>query len=455
MHKQIVQFSFLCFLGFSSILSQAQRGRTVVDLSASNWKLWLDTEAKWQSDKLYAPPVNVKTLPVHVPTGGWEALNKAVGKTVHLPATVEQFYWGRNGNSFGVAGNYLGVSWFTTNVRVPATQKGKRIVLQFDAVRFRAEIFVNRKLAGYDLVNSTPFEVDITDYVKYGAPNEIAVRITDPNGKFDWRVSQNFLWGAYRTNPTHGFGGITGKVKLVTTDDIYISDVFIKNKPEARNIDVEVSTTNRSRGEASGTLQLQVKEARVGGKVVFQKAYPVSHLPVGTNTTSFAISVPEARLWSVDTPNLYRLNLEWVGGDKSADQYSQRFGFRWFEVREVAGDKQFYLNGKRIVLITSISWGFWPVNGIVPSDVLARKQVEAAKKLGLNMLNFHRTIGHQQVLDYADELGLLYYEEPGGNQYPADRFNASDSLGILQGNFYFTTRNEKLFRMIRRDRNHP
>ena len=39
------------------------------------------------------------------------------------------------------------------------------------------------------------------------------------------------------------------------------------------------------------------------------------------------------------------------------------------------------------------------------------------------MLNFHRTIGHSNVLDYADELGLLYFEEPGGNQYPISHFN--------------------------------
>jgi hypothetical protein len=71
------------------------------------------------------------------------------------------------------------------------------------------------------------------------------------------------------------------------------------------------------------------------------------------------------------------------------------------------------------------------------------------------MLSFHRTIGRTNILDYADELGLLYYEEPGGNQYPADRFNATDPLGSMQAIFYFTTRNEKLSRMIRRDRNHP
>jgi beta-galactosidase len=452
--KILLPTFLICWLLTTSVQAQ-NAGRSVVDLSNNTWKLWLDTNATWVNDTLYAPPVDVKRLPVNLPTGGWEALKKATGKTVHLPATVEQYYWGSNGNSFGLSGNYLGVSWFTTNFTVPQNQKGKRMALQFEAVRFRAEIFVNKKLVGYDLVNSTPFEIDITDYVIPGAANEIAVRITDPNGNFDWRDSQNFMWGNYRTNPTHGFGGITGKVKLVTTNKVYTSDIFVKNKPKANEIDVEVTTNNLTDRGVDGTMQLQIKETKANGKVVFTKSYPLWKLAMGSSTKSFNITVDNAKLWSVDSPHLYTINAQFTSADRSVDSYSQRFGFRWFEVRDVAGDKQFYLNGKRIVVITSISWGFWPVNGIMPSDALAKKQVQDAKKLGLNMLNFHRTIGQQNVLDYADELGLLYYEEPGGNQYPAERFNATDPTGKMAADFYFATRDEKLFRMIRRDRSHP
>lgn len=449
--------AIVLFLLFSNIVSaiRAQTGRTVTDLSRNEWKLCLDTAAKWKNEHLYAPPVILQSLPVNLPTGGWSMLEKIPGKTVRLPATVEEYYWGMNGNPFGVAGNYLGVSWFSTRFPVASASKGKRIVLQFEAVRFRAEIFINHQLAGYDLVNSTPFEIDITNFVKYGVINDLSVRITDPNGNFDWRDSQNFMWGAYRTNPTHGFGGITGKVKLVTTDKVFISDVFIKNKPEPNVIDVEVSTDNSTGIDLKGELLLEVKEAKSPGKVLYQKTYPIDNLSKGTNLKSYTLTLPNAKLWSVDSPNLYILNASWKGQNNTADNYSRRFGFRWFEVRDIAGDKQYFLNGKRIVLRTSISWGFWPVNGIMPSDELAKKQVSTAKAIGLNMLNFHRTIGQQNVLDYADELGLLYFEEPGGNQYPVDRFNSTDSLGKLQADFYFATRNEKLFRMIRRDRNHP
>jgi beta-galactosidase len=452
-HKKF--FSKWIILLLFPLTLHAQTGRSVRDISSLNWKLWLDTKASWINDTLYTPPVDLTRIPVNPPTGGWNVLQTAKAIAVKLPATVEQFYWGSNGNSFGVSGNYLGVSWFYTTLEIPAAQKGKRISLQFEAVRFRAEIYVNQQLAGYDLVNSTPFEIDISNYIKYGKANEIAIRITDPNGNFDWRDSQNFMWGNYRTNPTHGFGGITGKVKLVATDKVFTADIYIKNKPAINEIDAELTLTNTRSSSVSGSLAVSIKEAKANGKQVFSKQYTGITLQPGDNTSSYPISVEKALPWDTDNPNLYTMEATWLGDDHSTDLLSKRFGFRWFEVRDEKGDKQFFLNNKRIVVITSISWGFWPVNGIAPSDELAKKQVLDAKRLGMNMLNFHRTIGNQNVLDFADELGLLYFEEPGGNQYPANLFNATDPLGKMQAEFYFATRNEKLFRMIRRDRSHP
>jgi beta-galactosidase len=448
----------LALLSALALAARAQpgNGRFVQDLSNHDWRLWLDPAAPWVHDRLYAPPVEVAKLPVNSPTGGWAALAGAEGKTVHLPATVEQYYWGQNGNAFGLSGNYLGVSWFTTRVAVPAALQGQRLVLRFESVRFRAEVFVNQQLAGYDLVNSTPFEIDISKLVRYGQANEVAVRITDPNGNFDWRDSQNFMWGSYRTIPTHGFGGITGKVELVATPLVYVQDVFVKNKPALREVDVQITFANQTAQSTRGTLQLAVTAAGGAQPSVFTKEITLPQVPTGLSTRTVTVRLPTAKLWSVEHPNLYHVTATLNSAASRVDTYRQRFGFRWFEVRDVAGgDRQFFLNGQRIVLRTSISWGFWPVNGIAPTDALARKQVETAKTLGLNMLNFHRTIGQANVLDYADELGLLYFEEPGGNSYPANLFGATDSLGKKQTDFYLATRTEKLLRMVRRDRSHP
>jgi hypothetical protein len=443
----------LFLLVIFTINAYAQSGRSTIDLSDHNWSLWLDTAAKWQNDQLYAPPVDIKKVPVNLPSGGWAALNNHTSKIVHLPATVETYFWGSNGNKFGVSGNYLGVSWFTTKVMVPASFKGKHLRLQFESVRFRAEVFVNQKLVGYDLVNSTPFDVDISEAVKPGQINEIAVRITDPNGNFDWRDSQNFMWGDYRTQPSHGFGGITGKVALTATDKAYIEDIFVRNTPQPKRVAVQVTANNLTGKKADGVYQLSIQENKTN-KLVYQKQISESLKP-GTNVDSVDINVPDAKLWDVDHPELYNLTVRWKAASGTTDSYSQRFGFRWFEIKNVGGDQQFYLNNKRIVLRTSISWGFWPVNGIAPSDELARKQVADAKRLGLNMLNFHRTIGQRNVLDAADEMGLLYFEEPGGNQYPENLFHPKNELERKQTNFYMSARNEKVFRMVMRDRSHP
>ncbi|MCR4824523.1 MAG: beta-glycosidase [Bacteroidales bacterium] len=425
----------------SLLVAAAPLQRERIDLSGRDWNITLDLDASWENEELHLPPVDVSGLPVRIPSGGWALLEQPQVRGVHLPATVEEYLWGWNGETFGVTGNYVGVSWFETSVDIPADWAGRRVSIDFEAVRFRAEVFVNHRLVGYDLVNSTPFSFDVSDALEYGKRNVVSVRITDPNGNFNWKDSQVYTWGGYRTNPTHGFGGITGRVELTATDRTRVSDIFVMNRPDPRSITVQVSVQSESGSEAPVELVICEKD----GAEVYRKSYS-GPWPAGETVRSYDIRLPGAKLWSVDDPRLYDLTVR-LGGDSD----TRRFGFRWFEVRDVRGDRQFYLNGKRIVARTSISWSFWPDNGIMPSDELARRQVESAKALGLNMLNFHRTIGQRRVLDWADELGLLYWEEPGGNQYPANRFNDDD----LQSRFYFAYRDEKLRRMILRDRSHP
>lgn len=438
--KRFIVFTTFALLSLCAhATSPAQR--ETLDLSGHDWNITLDLDASWENEELHLPPVDVSTLPVRIPSGGWALLEKPQASGVHLPATVEEYLWGWNGETFGVTGNYVGVSWFETTVEVPADWRERRVSIDFEAVRFRAEVFVNHKLVGYDLVNSTPFSFDISDALEYGARNVISVRITDPNGNFNWKDSQVYTWGEYRTNPTHGFGGITGRVQLTATDRTWISDIFVQNRPDPHAIGVQV--TVQSDRATQKTLELSIRDR--SGAELYRKSWYGEWAP-GENVRQLDIRLPKARLWSVEEPNLYDLTVK-VGEDSD----TRRFGFRWFEVRDVQGDRQFYLNGKRIVARTSISWSFWPENGIMPSDELARRQIESAKALGLNMLNFHRTIGQRRVLDWADELGLLYWEEPGGNQYPANRFDDDD----LQSRFYFAYRDEKLRRMILRDRSHP
>ena len=163
----------------------------------------------------------------------------------------------------------------------------------------------------------------------------------------------------------------------------------------------------------------------------------------GPNTFKLHIMPTNAvRLWNLEFPALYICSGDLMDGQEHLDRAEQTFGFRWFAPEGIGTNAMFRLNGKRVVVRTSISWGFWPINGIFPTSELAEKQIRDAKDIGLNMLNFHRAIGQPIVLDMADELGLLYYEEPGGYK----------SAG---GSFSEALMREKVLRMVKRDRSHP
>lgn len=454
-NKIFIHSLLFAIFNIYSAVTHAQNSEPgdVLDPSQLKWTIRLDEEAKWQDDSLFVYPPEPEYLSINIPTSGWDWLYDQPGEDVTLPATVEQYFWNRDNNPYGVCGNYVGVSWFSTKVQVPENFSGKRIVIWFESVRMRAEVFVNNQLVGYDFIYGTPFQFDITDKVLPGRENYIDVRITDANGNFNWKDSQVFHWGDYLNVPSHGFGGITGDVKIIATDKSYIADVFIKNKPQVNQVDAQVTVINEKDETLKGIVTLSLSEHKKR-KVVYNFSYPLELAPADTTITNYTLAFEEAKLWSVESPNLYDLKVSWTGeGDSSI--LIKRFGFRWFEVRDVKGDRQFYLNNKRIVLRSAISWGFWPLNGVSPSDTLAQKQILIAKSLGLNMLNFHRQIGQTKVLNFADELGLLYFEEPGGNKYPANRYHPVDPLGKMQTEFYLKFRNERLARMVKRDRSHP
>ncbi|HEX4342176.1 MAG TPA: glycoside hydrolase family 2 TIM barrel-domain containing protein, partial [Verrucomicrobiae bacterium] len=440
---QFIATLTLCASIFFPFKSSAD-SRKEMDLSGQGWKLWLDKDAKWESDELFLPPVDMAKLPVNVPTAGWEALDD--GREVSVPGTVEE-YLSKGG---GPGDDIKGVSWWTRKIKIPTASSPRRLLLRFEAVRLRAEIFVNRKLVGYDVIGNTPFEVDITDAAKPGEEIELAVRVTDPGGNFDWRDSSSFQWGNYSIPMSHGFGGIIGKVRLVWCDPVYLDDVYVQNTPVVTNVNVIVTVKNTRDAVVRGDVEIGFQAKSDAERILWSYDVPLAFHSVltdivllpGTNILRFNASVANPKLWDVEHPDLYICSCTLRDGKAVVDQVNQNFGFRWFAPENVGSNAVFRLNGKRIVLRTAISWGFWPINGIFPTPELAQKQIQSAKALGLNMLNFHRCIGSPEVLDEADGQGLLYYEEPGA--YKAG-----------EGEFGEALAREKLLRMVKRDRSHP
>jgi len=471
------------------------------DISTSGWRLWPDRAAAWKDDTLYLPAeVKLNQMPINPPTGGWPALNDQCGIPVTLPSTVEEHFWGSfgtrpysheeaqrgPGTSFG-NGNYLGVSWWWREIHIPKFKPGQRIIVSIRGARLRSEVYCNGKLCGYSIMTELPFQADLTDAVKSGQPAQLAIRITNPGGHLDWIDfgSSRFTWGKYTFPPSRGFGGLDNDIQLDVRDDASIADLATINTPDLHQIHLIAEISSQS-APYEGSVHFQISRK---GKTVWQTNQPVT-LAAGENkTVTLDAYVDSALPWNVQTPNLYLAQASLHG--QKASSRSVNFGFRYFTAKNIGGtDAILSLNDKRIVLISSISWGFWGRNGLWPDQEMAEREVSDAKMLGLNCLQFHRNIGKPAVLDVQDRQGLLRYEEPGagkfamGDRYARGHFGPNgeylnegednddlnpkkdyvqpesvDTSG--QGSdgdatvFWEKYEEEKIMEMVKRDRSHP
>ena len=403
-------------------------GRTIA-VPDDGWRLWLDRAAPYEDDRIYLPSeVDLAALPVNPPTGGWGTLDRAEALTVTLPTTVEEHCWGllgerpytddeyryANDDPVPQNGAYRGVSWWVRDLDLPAALAGRRVLLHLRGARLRAEIFVNQRLVGYSILSELPIDCDVTAAIRPGARNRLAIRITNPGGRFDWRDSTTMMWGKLRLFRSHGFGGLDRGITL-THHPIaaHIADAWVLNTPDPHvaTAHVEIVSETPLSKEAAARVSAQLFDA-AGNPVPADMTVREVRIDGARAYVALTVNAPHARLWQLDDPALHRLRLAWGG-----DVREVRFGFRWFAPEGLGSDALLRLNGRRIKLYSAISWGYWGFNGLWPRPDLARREVHSAKALGLNCLHFHRNVGKAEVLDAQDEMGLLRVMEPGGGRF--------------------------------------
>ena len=359
-------------------------------------------------------------LPVHPPTGGWAVLNDQAGIGVSLPATVEEYLLEQGAGAHGgfdqSVGDRRGRGILSRRVVVVSAvyarrrlRPGERLVFYFPAGRLRSEVYVNGKLAGYSIISEAPFTADATDAIKPGETNLLAVRITNPGGRLDWMDFLTMTWGEYTLPATHALGGLAGGVEMQVRAPVSVSDLAVFNKPDPPL----GSPAGRNLLHGPGLRRARPLFHRPGWRRCLQRK-PIRFMlcPARTITTSIDATVGNAQFWDIDQPNLYQ-----ASATLPAVPHSDRtttFGFRWLEVRGLGTDAKLYLNGRRIVPRSSISWGFWAPNGMFPDENAAGREIAAMKALGLDTLQNHRHMPKSVVLDAFDRVGFMRYCEAGG-----------------------------------------
>jgi len=476
------RFILLFFFYFGVLHAQK-----IISISDADWRLWADVDAGWKNDKLYLPgEFSIDKLPVNAPTKGWDYLNSSNGINISLPATVEQFFWGElSNNKYSEEycfekvdnqvknGNYKGVSWWWKNIDIPQNFSGQKVLLKIRGARLRAEVYLNKKLVGYNILSEVSFDCDISNAILPGKPNLLAIRITNPGGELDWIDKEYFNWGEYSFQRSHGFGGLDRGITIESHDAVFIHDSWVLNHPELNTVSGYTELINTLSKAVKGMISYEIYDDKNNLVKSFGET-PFSVIANDTIILNQSLVVENAKSWSVDQPYLYKLKTVFRVGNTTKPVYSDSreriFGFRWFDAEGIGTDAILTFNHKRIRVLSAISWGFWGLNGIFPTPELAKKEVTSAKELGLNCLQFHRNLGKTEVLDWQDKLGLMRYMEPGGGfsalddlEYqidPKEKVNSEsyiDTSGINGDPKTFAQKyeEEKIIRMIRDQRSHP
>lgn len=195
--------------------------------------------------------------------------------------------------------------------------------------RLRAEVYLNRKLVGYSIMSELPFECDLTAAMRPGRANELAIRITNPGGRLDWRDSAQFDWGGVLLFSSHGFGGLDRGMTLTLHPlDARISDAWVLNTPQPKTVTAHAELVLDKAVASAAALKHkpQVELLDADGKPV-PGDVQIKTLTVEGKTARavFQVEAPQAQLWDMATPKLYRLRFRWGG-----DERTVTFGFRWF-----------------------------------------------------------------------------------------------------------------------------
>ncbi|MCY1720276.1 hypothetical protein OU798_07970 [Prolixibacteraceae bacterium Z1-6] len=296
--------------------------------------------------------------------------------------------------------NYEGVVFYRKKFFIPGEWKGKLIHINFDAVNYVAELWLNSKVIDYHEGGFTPFSFRIDKSVKFGAENVLTMRVVGPIILSDKHIDN---MGRQETPQWRGgiTGGIWQPVCITATDTVRINDVFIetdiRRKAAAFTIDFESNAINTSQADASLTI------TSPDGKIVAKKEGQLTLSP-GSNLFKWKLDIQEAQNWSLKNPYLYRAKLEVNHKRKVSDAWEHKFGLREFTVR----DNKFYLNDNPIYLKATFSEGLYPIKIAYPdSREMAIKEITLAKEAGFNMIRPWRKPPPKMWLDLCDSIGIL------------------------------------------------
>ena len=294
--------------------------------------------------------------------------------------------------------------WYRRTFTIPSDWKSKNVILHFGAVDWKAEVYLNNIKIGTHTGGYTPFCFDVTPFLTSGN-QKLVVKVWDPTS------DSSIPRGKQVTNPNGIWytpvSGIWQTVWLEPVNNKHIVGITPIANIDNNNLKVKVCTKNT---ESSDIVEVKLKD---NNKVIASAK--------GVVGQTLDIAIPNAKLWSPESPFLYDLDVTLIERGKSVDKVSSYTAMRKVsKKRDANGIIRIQLNNKDIFHFGPLDQGWWP-DGLytAPTDEALKYDIVKTKDFGYNMIRKHVKVEPARWYTHCDRLGILVWQDmPNGDQGP-------------------------------------
>ncbi len=274
-------------------------------------------------------------------------------------------------------------------------QSSQRTLLNFEAVDYKCEVFVNGQSVGKHQGGNTPFTCDVSATVRAGE-NDLVVRVEDETEGWQLRGKQVInARGIWYTQVS----GIWQTVWLEHVASRYIEDLTISSDASTGSITLRPDLAG---DDGASVVRVRVKDGESN----------IAEITGDAKTLSVAI--PNCKLWSPDSPHLYQLEVALLDPQgKVVDQVDSYVGVRSVgKVRGPDGHLRLTLNDKVLFHWGPLDQGWWP-DGLLtpPSDEAMLFDIEYLKAAGFNMIRKHIKVEPRRYYYHCDRVGMMVWQD--------------------------------------------
>ena len=343
--------------------------------------------------------------------------------SVEFPETITvPFSWG---SKLSGIEDRADIGWYRRSIEVPKQWRGNRVFLVVGACDWLTTAWLDGNELGSYQGGYTPFEFDLTPYLKPGEEHVLVLRVDDRPHPFKLGGKQGYGRAA----------GIWQTVYLESRPEVALRTVHFTPDIHSQKVGVRaVLSTSAPKGM---TFRLSSKS----------DDFPDFEHTVteGRDTLEFDLPLPSPRLWSIDDPYLHEVEAVLDGPGTGTDRVSTYFGMREIGVVNLPGTDYPYvaLNGKPVYLQLALDQAYHPEGYYTfPSDEFMRDEILRTRRIGLNGQRIHIKVEVPRKLYWADRLGVLIQADVPNSWGEPDADARRETETALRG-------------MIARDYNHP